>query len=118
MKKSPGAEKLRKEFYKRGGNNLKGFVYGTFEAAYDTLLNPKTADWCSTAAQVGGFAGAEAINNNDGTVTFRIVNIAGTKSFFYHLFPNRSGTKGPMRSIVQIFEWVEKIDENRLQKRK
>jgi hypothetical protein len=109
---------LRSKFYKGDGKDVPTYSYDTFKAAYDTLLNPKTADWTSTAAQVGGFAGASAINNNDGTVTFTIINIAGTKSFFYHIAPDRKVREGPMRNIIQIFKWKEKIDESRIKNKK
>lgn len=105
MQNSPGANALRNDFYAGGGKN---FIYGSEQAAWDTLLNPFTADWSSTAAQVGGFAGASAINNGNETVTFTITNVAGTYSFFYHQVPDRSGTTGPMRNITQTFQWTER----------
>lgn len=111
MQKSPGAKALRDAFYKGGCKNYRGFAYGVGQAAWDTLINPFTANPSSTAAQVGGFAGANAIKNNDGTVTFTIPNIAGTRSFFYHLVPDRKGDTGPMRNIEQIFQWTEEMDE-------
>lgn len=104
MRNSPGASALRNDFNAGGGQN---FAYGTSQATFDTVLNPSTADWSSTAAQVGGFAGASAVNNGNGTVTFSITNVAGANSFFYHAVPNRSGTSGPMRNIKQTFQWTE-----------
>lgn len=105
MQNSPGANALRNNFNAGGGKN---FAYGSGQAAWDTVVNPATADRSSTAAQVGGFAGASAINNGDGTVTFTILNVAGANSFFYHLVSDRSGTTGPMRNINQTFQWTEK----------
>lgn len=110
MMNSLGADALRNDFYSHGCSNRRAFGYGSGQAAWDTLLNPATRDWSSTAAQVGGFAGASAVNNGDGTVTFTIPNVAGTNSFFYHLFPDRGGTTGPGRNIYQTFQWTEKIN--------
>jgi hypothetical protein len=106
MQNSPGANALRNDFYAGGGKN---FIYGSGQAAWDTVINPAAADWSSTAAQVGGFAGASAMNNGNGTVTFTITNVAGAHSFFYHLVPNRSGATGPMSNINQTFQWTESI---------
>ena len=107
MSESLGADKLRQAFKNNGCKNKTGVAYGTFEAAWDTLLNPFTADLSSTAFQVGGFAGASAEKNENGTVTFRIRNMAGTHSFFYHLVPDRKGKIGPMRNIEQNFASTE-----------
>jgi hypothetical protein len=111
MMVSPGADALRNAFYTGEGRDItgRGFAYSTKQAGLDTVLNPFTADWSSTAAQVGGFAGATAINNGDGTVTFSIPNTAGANSFFYHITPNRSGDTGSMRNINQTFIWSEPL---------
>ncbi len=108
MSESLGAEKMREAFKFNGCKTKTGIPYGTIEAAWDTLLNPFTADWSSTAFQVGGFAGASVVDNKNGTVTFRIRNIAGTHSFFYHLVPDRKRKTGPMRNIEQNFSWTER----------
>jgi hypothetical protein len=109
MQGSPGADALRNTFYSGGCKSInKKFNYESGQAAEDTLPHPST-----TGAQVGGFAGASAINNGDGTVTFIISNVAGAHSFFYHVVPDRKGTTGPMRNIKQTFQWTEKIDESR-----
>jgi RHS repeat-associated protein len=113
MENSPGANMLRDQFYNGGCNDLSGRGYGTREAAMDTLVNPRTANWGGTAAQVGGFGGAGVTNNHDGTVTFTIPNKAGTKSFFYHAVPDRASLTGPMRTINQTFQWTEPIDPAR-----
>ncbi len=68
-----------------------------------------------TARKIGGFSGASVTNNGDGTATFRIRNVAGTHSFFYHIIPDLPGKTGPMHNVEQIFEWTEPIDSNRLQ---
>jgi len=104
MQVSPGANALRNDFYSDGGKN---FAYGTVQAAKDTLLHPSY--WSSTALQVGGFGGANAVNNGNGTVTFTIPNVAGVKSFFYHLLSDRSESTGPMRNINQTFTWTENM---------
>ena len=112
MRISPGGDALREAFYSNGCRNRRGFAYGSGQAAWDTLFNPSTADWSGTGAQVGGFAGASATNNGNGTVTFTVPNTAGTRSFFYHIVPNRSSDEGPMRNINQTFHWTEKINED------
>ncbi len=108
MQNSPGVKKLRDKFKKGGCKSVKGSIYNTGEAAWDTILNPNTADWTSTSVPVGGFEGA-AINNKNGTVTYRIVNISGRHSFFYHLpfVSDKKSHKGPMRNIYQFFQWTE-----------
>ncbi len=110
---SPGGEKFRNEFYKNHCKNVRKFAYGTYEAYWDTAANPFTADLSSTAFQVGGFAGATAINNGNGTVTFQIPNTAGTHSFFLHLVPDITSPTGPMHNIEQVFWWTEPIDPGR-----
>ena len=113
MSNSPGAAALRDAFYNRGGKDVTGFSYGTGKAAWDTVFNPMTADWSSTAAQVGGFARASAVNNGDGTVAFTIPNVAGANSFFYHAVPDRGEDTGPIRNIDQTFIWREAISPSR-----
>jgi hypothetical protein len=108
MQNSPGVQKMREEFIRRGCANTT-FAYGTWEAAWDTILYPGTADWSSTAVQVGGFAGATVVNEGNGTITIRIPNQAGLHSFSYHRAPNRKGGTGPMRTISQEFQWTESL---------
>ncbi len=110
MQNSPGAQKLRDEFIRSGCTGVRRFTYGTGRAFWETAARPWR--WGETATQVGGFAGATAVRNSDGTVTYRIPNYAGTKSFFYHIVPNRKGTTGPMRTIEQVFEWTEPLPGN------
>jgi RHS repeat-associated protein len=112
MMNSPGVNKLRDQFYKNNCQSITNFGYGTGEAYYDTLFNPHTADWGGTAAEVGGYAGARAINNGNGSVTFVIPNVSGTHSFFLHRVPDRSGNSGPMRNIDQMFKWTERIPKD------
>jgi RHS repeat-associated protein len=107
MQSSTGADFLRQSFVNNGCINTYNLEYNTGTAYYDTLLNPYTADWSSTAAEVGGFGGASVVINGDGTVTYTIVNLSGTKSFFFHLVPDRTGTTGWMRTITQTFQWAE-----------
>ena len=105
MMRSPGAKAIRQAFVGGGCKDITSYEYDTWRAASETLLDP-----CSTAAQVGGFGGATAIRNPDGSVTITIRNVAGTHSFFYHLVPDRSSSTGPMRNITQVFQWTEKAD--------
>jgi RHS repeat-associated protein len=109
MMNSQGVQDLRNRFFRGKCKSIRRGAYGTYEAYWDTSVNPFTADWSSTAAQVGGFAGASVIDNGDGTATYTIVNVAGTHSFFLHAVPNRSSSTGPMRSIRQTFQWTESI---------
>jgi len=83
----PGA-KLREMFYDNECNDFANGNYGTGEAYLDTIVNPMTLDWSDTSTQVGGFSGATATNNGDGTVTFTVKNDAGAHSFFLHAVPN------------------------------
>jgi uncharacterized protein RhaS with RHS repeats len=102
MMKSNGATVIRNLFYKKGCKNVNDVAYGTGHAFRDTVTSP-----FSTPFQVGGFAGASATNNGNGTVTFFIPNVAGTHSFFYHIVPDRSSPTGPMSNITQTFAWTE-----------
>jgi RHS repeat-associated protein len=111
MRESPGAAALRAKFARRGCRTLRDFAYDSGTAWWETLVDPETADWTSTAAQVGGFAGASATNNGDGTVTYHIPNVGGTHSFFYHAAPDRSSLMGPMRNIYQDFTWTERLSQ-------
>lgn len=104
MMSSPAADVLRNNFY---SGRTQGLSYTTVQAAVDTLLNPEY--WSSTALQVGGFAGASAVDNCNGTVTYTIRNTAGANSFFYHLVKDSSRTSGPFRSINQTFVWTENV---------
>ena len=105
MAQGAGAEELRDEFYEKLCRNVDAFAYGTFEAYRDTIYLP----W-DTTFQVGGWAGATAVNNGNGTVTFKIPNTAGTRSFFLHLPRDRRSLTGVMSNIDQVFEWTEPID--------
>jgi RHS repeat-associated protein len=112
MMNSPGVNKIREQFYEAGCKSQTDLGYGTGEAYYDTLFNPHTADLGGTAAEVGGYTGARAINNGNGSVTFIIPNVSGTHSFFLHGVPDRSGNWGPMRNIYQTFKWTEPISKD------
>ena len=112
MKRSPGAEKLRRAFYRNCGRDTWNVGYGTGEAFVGTIVGGTF--FLDTGDQVGGFGGASATVNPDGTVTFTIPNTAGTHSFFYHICPDRPlGSTGPGRTIQQTFQWTEKIDPQR-----
>jgi len=115
MMRSPGATKIRNAFYAGGGKGFSGGEegsYGTWQAAWDA--GPfAPLHWDQTEFQVGGFGGASAVNNGDGTVTFKIPNEAGSRSFLYHAVPNRTGTIGPLRTITQEFQWTEKIGKSK-----
>lgn len=112
---SPAGQNMRNQFQANHCNSTKNISYGTLQAGWDTVANPFTADWSSTAAQVGGYAGASATNNGNGTVTYRISNTAGTSSFFagqYTGVPDSPLPIGPMHNVNQHFEWTEKIPSN------
>jgi len=113
LSNSPGGRVLRDNFYAGGCKSFSGGTFGTYEAYFYTLIYPPTADWGSTAAEVGGFAGATATVNDDGTVTFRVLNDSGTRSFFLHLPADRTGPTGLMRTIRQSIEWTEPIYKSR-----
>ena len=104
MQNGAGAEVLRNLFYDKNCRNVDKVSYSTWHAFRDTILHPG-----DTAFQVGGWGGAMAVNNGDGTVTFTIPNTAGTHSFFYHLVPDLSSPTGPMSNINQTFIWTEQI---------
>lgn len=114
MMKSLNVERARNKFYAAGAPPTREFSHDTLDAFLETIVNPLTADWKSTVMQVGGYAGATIKNNDDGTMTFRIRNVAGANSFFYHLVPNFPNETGLMHNVEQIFEWTERIDRNRL----
>jgi hypothetical protein len=107
MMQSPGADYLRGRFAQNGCNDITAW-YRTGRAAFDTLLNPFTANPWRTSAQVGGFTGSVS-NNGDGTATYNITNTAGTRSFFYHMVPDRTSPTGPMSNIDQSFAWSEPL---------
>jgi RHS repeat-associated protein len=113
----PGAM-LRRKFYKGGCQDFDTGTYRTDDAYIDTVVNPLTLDWSDTSAQVGGFSGASATNNGDGTVTFTIKNDAGAHSFFLHAVPNVPDRLSipyigsftlPFRTIHQTITWTEQI---------
>ena len=106
---SIGVNQLRDAFYRNGCKSQRRLSYGTFEAYWDTVVNPFTADWSNTATEVGGFGGASITNNGNGTATYTIPNTSGTYSFFLHLVPDRSSPTGPMSNIYQTFKWTEPI---------
>ena len=107
MEDSVAAQRMRDAFHKAGCKDVNKFPYGTFRAYWDTAANPLTADWGSTAFEVGGFAGGSVINNGNGTATYSFPNVSGTHSFFLHSVPNRQSPTGPMSNITQHFTWTE-----------
>lgn len=107
MEQSVAAQRLREAFVQGGCTDQRGLGYGTVAAYWDTVASPFTADWSSTATQVGGFAGASIVNNPNGRITITIPNEAGARSFFYHVAPNAPWTNGPLRTISQTFQWTE-----------
>jgi hypothetical protein len=110
MRQSPAAAVMRKQFTAAGEQNVR-VDYATGRAFVDTIANPNTANWSSTAMQVGGFAGATVRNNGDGTASFSIINVAGANSFFYHVAPNNTNSSGPMHNVTQTFTWTESINK-------
>jgi RHS repeat-associated protein len=113
----PGAI-LRRQFYEGGCQDFNTGTYLSDDAYFDTIFNPLTRDWSDTSAQVGGFAGASATNNGNGTVTFTVRNDAGAHSFFLHAVPNMPDQVSiphvgvftvPFRTIHQTISWTEPI---------
>jgi hypothetical protein len=114
MMTSLNVTRERQGYYSEGGPLKREFGHNTLHAYWETIANPLTANWKSTAMQVGGYAGATIKNNNDGTATFTIQNTAGANSFFLHVVPNIRRSSGPMSNIRQTFRWTERIDQSRL----
>jgi RHS repeat-associated protein len=109
MEQSVAAQRMRDAFHKAGCRNVGGQNYDTFLAYWDTTANPWTADWGSTAFEVGGFAGGSVVNNGNGTATYSFPNVSGTHSFWFHLVPDRNSSTGMMRNITQHFSWTEPV---------
>jgi RHS repeat-associated protein len=109
MEQSVAAQRMRDAFHKAGCRNVGGQNYDTFLAYWDTTANPWTADWGSTAFEVGGFAGGSVVNNGNGTATYSFPNVSGTHSFWFHLVPDRKSSTGMMRNITQHFSWTEPV---------
>jgi|GEM_PF-3911055 len=114
MAESLNVKRAIDKFYAAGAPKLTTFWHDTFDAYWETMVNPFTANWKSTAMQVGGYDDATITNNDNGTMTIRIRNVAGANSFFYHLLPNLPGKSGPMHNVEQVFEWTVPIDSTRL----
>jgi len=93
-----------------------------------TLLDHE--HWGNVGTQVGGFGnppkdespwatatgrrvdGNNRPDRNGQFVHFRVVNLGGTHSFGIHLASNNPfGEHGPMRTIVQVFEWTEPLQQ-------
>lgn len=142
--KSPGAESIRQQYAKE---NYPVFTdklgYGTFEAFKDTMLpkvengSIKLPDYYSEpGVHVGGFGNPPKDNhpwakttatrcdengkaNKDGDhVQFQVINLAGKRSWFYHLpqFADKPiGEKGTMRTIVEVFRWTEPLPKTEKQ---
>jgi len=107
MMASANAAVMRDQFYANNFQSQFNVGYDSDDAFFDTITNPY-----STAFQVGGTAGSSVVNNGNGTATFTINNVAGTKSFFYHIVPNLTSTSGMMHSVTQTFQWTELIYQN------
>lgn len=114
MMTASNTNRERTAFYAAGGQTREIINYDTGRAYWDTIVNPFTANWKSTAMQVGGYGGATIANNNDGTATYKIRNVAGANSFFFHMVPNLPNKTGPMHNVEQVFKWKERVDQNRL----
>jgi len=112
IQQSVSAQMMRDAFQKAGCKNVLGLSYGTFEAYWDTTINPFTADWASTAFELGGFEGGSVVNNGNGTATYSFPNVSGTHSFWLHLVPDRKSPTGAMRNIRQKFSWTEPVPPN------
>lgn len=105
MQNSPGAAMMRRQFQAANGQNVR-VNYGTGRAFWETGVKGRLS---STAFEVGGFGGATAVNNGNGTATFTITNVSGANSFFYHILPDRSSPTGPMHNVTQTFIWTEPV---------
>jgi hypothetical protein len=116
MQTSPGVQNIRNFFYAKNAQTQTGLDYGTIRAYAETIADPRTANWHSISMQVGGFGEASISNNNDGTATYNMRNVAGANSFFLHVVPNLRGTTGPMHNVEQLFSWTESIDQEKLRK--
>ncbi len=113
MAASPNVKRTIDEFYAKGAPKIHPFRHDTFDAFWETIANRSTRNLKSTAMQVGGYVGT-ITNSGNGTMTIRIENTAGARSFFYHLLPNLPGKSGPMHNVEQVFEWTIPIDPTRL----
>jgi hypothetical protein len=79
MEQSVAAQQMRNQFVAAGCKSVGNIAYGTAQAYWDTTANPLTADWFSTAFEVGGFAGGSVVNNGNGTATL-----------VFQMFPERT----------------------------
>jgi|GEM_PF-5055284 len=102
---SPAGLHLKNEFYKNGMQTTNKVSYGTGLAAFETLWRVN-----NISMQVGGYGGATAVNNGNGTVTYTVENTAGLKSFAYHMCKDRESKTGSFTNIKQTFIWTEDID--------
>jgi RHS repeat-associated protein len=105
MQSSPGAQQMRSAYKNGRCKTIKNGVFGTARAYFTTTWLPN-----KTAFQIGGFL-YDAVNNEDGTVTYTIRNQASAYSFFLHLsfIPHkpRGGTVRLFGNINQTFEFTE-----------
>ena len=107
MQNSPGADAMRHLFYEKG--NYSGWnPGGHFWFYVHTVVSPYTADWSSTALQVGGFK-ASARENPEGTVTYTIDNISRLSSLLGIPYTDVPWKTGPMSNVKQVFTWTEPI---------
>ena len=108
---SPAGRNIVNQFYANDAQTRTDIRYGTFTAAINTLWRVN-----NVSMQIGGYGGASALNNGNGTVTYTVNNVAGAKSFFYHapFVSNKQGDTGMFRSINQTFKWTTNIDYGRL----
>jgi len=134
--KSPGAAAIRAEYAKENNPAFTDKLgYGTVQAFKDTILphvdssGVKLPDYSSPGVHVGGFGkppkdkpedactaircDADGKPAKDGDhVQFQVVNVAGEKSWFYHLpgFVDKPlGKPGERRTIVEVFQWIEPL---------
>jgi len=132
LKISSAGLHLENAFYSNNGQTTTGVRYDTFQAAKDSALpalfknltgiggvyasitDPIGRETGNVALQIGGYAGASAVNNGNGTVTYRIYNEAGAKSFFFHAVSNRESKEGMFSTIKQTFIWTTPIDFSRI----
>ncbi|MFO0508677.1 MAG: RHS repeat-associated core domain-containing protein [bacterium] len=108
----------RRREYIRKGCPATGSMYGGHGEAYiDSLDHALIGPTNSTQFQVGGHGGS--ITKANGTVTYRVTNIAGVSSLVGHstwgpllgrrpnAIDNPFGPNGAAHNVRQIFEWSE-----------
>lgn len=111
MARTPQADWLRNAFYENRCNTIEGVSYSHFRAFFETVWHSSIDNYQSIGFQVGGYGGAWARNNGNGTVTYHVKNDASLHSLIPFL-KSPARTTGPFSTIHQTFEWTETIDQS------